>query len=64
MISIFMLVSEIRFEMVYLQSYEASFSDMKYNCIRTVIEKFIPYFGLSMVFFGLHSVFKKFDDIE
>ncbi|MGX8774052.1 MAG: hypothetical protein ACSW8G_03230 [Bacillota bacterium] len=52
-ISLFMLWTAVSYTKTYLQSYDASFSEMWSNSIQYVITQFVPYFGMGVICLGL-----------
>ena len=61
-ISAYMLWTAYQFQILYLESLDASFKDMWQNVVLYMIEKFIPYFGIAVITFGLGkaiSIFRK-----
>lgn len=57
-VSAFMLVTAITYTKTYLQSYDASFSDMWSNSIQYIITQFVPYFGMGIICLGLGRAIK------
>ena len=52
-ISVYMLYTAWDFQKLYLESLDAKLEDMWQNVVLYLIEKFIPYFGISVITFGL-----------
>ena len=52
-VSLFMLWTAISYTKAYLQSYDASFSDMWSNSVQYVIAQFVPYLGMGVICLGL-----------
>jgi len=57
-VSAFMLVTAITYTKTYLQSYDASFSDMWSNSIQYIITQFVPYLGMGVICLGLGRAIK------
>lgn len=57
-VSAFMLVTAITYTKTYLQSYDASFSDMWSNSIQYIITQFVPYLGMGVICLGLGKAIK------
>ena len=52
-VSLFMLWTAVSYTKAYLQSYDASFSDMWSNSVQYVIAQFVPYLGMGVICLGL-----------
>ncbi len=57
-VSAFMLATAITYTKTYLQSYDASFSDMWSNSIQYIITQFVPYLGMGVICLGLGRAIK------
>ena len=57
-VSAFMLVTAVTYTKTYLQSYDASFSDMWSNSIQYIITQFVPYLGMGVICLGLRRAIK------
>lgn len=57
-ISGYMLYTSVNYERLYLESFEATFSDMWSNVILYIIEKFVPYFAFAVISFGLGAAIR------
>ena len=57
-VSAFMLMTAITYTKTYLQSYDASFSDMWSNSIQYIITQFVPYLGMGVICLGLGRAIK------
>ncbi len=52
-VSLFMLWTAVSYTKTYLQSYDASFSDMWSNSVQYIIAQFVPYLGMGVICLGL-----------
>ena len=52
-VSLFMLWTAVSYTKAYLQSYDASFSDMWSNSVQYIITQFVPYLGMGVICLGL-----------
>ena len=52
-VSAFMLWTAVSYTKTYLQSYDASFSDMWSNSVQYIIAQFVPYLGMGVICLGL-----------
>ena len=52
-VSLFMLWTAVNYTKTYLQSYDASFSDMWSNSVQYIIAQFVPYLGMGVICLGL-----------
>ena len=52
-VSLFMLWTAVSYTKAYLQSYDASFSDMWSNSVQYIITQFLPYCGMGVICLGL-----------
>ena len=57
-VSAFMLATAVTYTKTYLQSYDASFSDMWSNSIQYIITQFVPYLGMGVICLGLGRAIK------
>ncbi len=52
-VALFMLWTAVNYTKAYLQSYDASFSDMWSNSVQYIIAQFVPYLGMGVICLGL-----------
>ena len=52
-VALFMLWTAVSYTKAYLQSYDASFSDMWSNSVQYIIAQFVPYLGMGVICLGL-----------
>ena len=52
-VALFMLWTAVSYTKAYLQSYDASFSDMWSNSVQYIITQFVPYLGMGVICLGL-----------
>jgi len=52
-VALFMLWTAVNYTKAYLQSYNASFSDMWSNSVQYIIAQFVPYLGMGVICLGL-----------
>ena len=57
-VSAFMLMTAVTYTKTYLQSYDATFSDMWSNSIQYIITQFVPYLGMGVICLGLGRAIK------
>lgn len=58
-VSAFMLYTAISYTRTYLQTYDATFSDMWSNSVQYIIAQFVPYLGIGVVCLGIGKAIKE-----